>query len=166
MKGTLFQLRLLSRHRRRLRWAFLMAMFSQSMHVQASPRPAEPFVIIEEPGAPGKVDPQKLAEGFHLMIRELHIEPRELPTIVVYHISPRSAQYIGLDSSSIYRNTGSGKLRYEMWIIGRPSCHTYSYLLESMLAHHFQVSMDHEGRSLAIRHVEQALNAMLDARSF
>jgi hypothetical protein len=164
MKCGLFRVRL-SRHRsRRLWWVFLLVAFSQATHAQANPLTAEPFVVVEEPGAPGKIESKKLAVGLHLMIEKLHIEATELPTIVIYHISPRSAQYIGLDSSSIFRNTGSGKLRYEMWIIGRPSSHTYSYLLESVLAHHFHVSIGDEARSLAIREVEQDLNMTLDAR--
>ena len=144
----------------------LPVMFAQCAHAQAHPQTVEPFVIIEESGASGKIEPQKLAVALHLMIQQLHIEATELPTIVIYHISPRSARFIGLSASSIFRNTGSGNLRYEMWIIGIPSSHAYSYFLESMLEHHFNVSIGDEARSLAIREVEHALNMTMDARSF
>lgn len=129
---------------------------------EASPR----FVIIEEPGAPGKLDPKKLERCLRLMEHELGVEGRALPRIMIYHLSETSARYLGVSTSTLYRNTGSGTLRYEMWVVGEPSNIAYSYVFENILTKEFGLKIAETEREHVLQKVERSLDATVDVKSF
>lgn len=144
--------------------ALSIALFAQSQDREKNA--GRPFVVIEEPGAPGRIDAKKLDQCLGMMVRELGLEGRELPPMVIYHLSEKSAHFLGVDSSMMYVNRGSGRLRYEMWIIGKPSNLAYSYAIENILTHEFAISMPASNREQLLRRAAEWLNATVDAKSF
>ena len=132
----------------------------------ASPHESPPFVILETRDAPGTLDIQKLSECLKLTLREMNLDGRELPRIVVYHVSPESGHYLGVETNSNWRSNFGGRQRYEMWIVGKPSTYLYSYMLENILERHFQLQVDESARSRMVSHIERGLNATVDVRSF
>lgn len=141
-------------------------LWPQSAVLSVSALRAEPFIAMEEPGAPGKTDRRKLEQCLHLMVHELGLEGRELPRTIIYHISQRSANYLGIDGSAMYRNTGSGHVRYEVWVVGEPSHFTYSYLFLNVLTSEFKLSMLEADRVSLLHRVVTRLSATIDATSF
>ena len=132
----------------------------------AGPPESAPFVILETSDAPGTLDTSKLSECLKLTLREMNLDGRELPRIVVYHVSPETGRYLGVDTNSNWRSNGGGHQRYEMWIVGKPSTYLFSYMLENILERYFQLQFDDAARSRMVNHVERGLNATVDVRSF
>lgn len=91
------------------------------------PNQSSPFVIFETSDAPGKLDSTKIEECLRLTLREMNVDGRQLPRIVIYHISPEAGRYLGIDTNSNWRSSGGGHLRYEMWIVGPPSNSLLTY---------------------------------------
>lgn len=143
-----------------------LACFFCATAFASGPHEASPFVVLETSDAPGTLDTNKLLECLKMTLREMNLDGRELPRILVYHISPEAGHYIGVDTNSSWRSTGGGNSRYEMWIVGKPSNYLYIYMLENILERHFQVQIDEAARSRLVNHVERGLSATVDARSF
>lgn len=131
-----------------------------------APRDSSRFVIFESSDAPGTLDVQKLSDCLRLTLREMNRDGRELPRIAVYHISPETGHYLGVETNSNWRSSGGGHPRYEMWIVGKPSNYLFTYMLENILERHFQLQIDEAARSRLVNQVESGLNATVDARSF
>jgi len=132
----------------------------------AGPREKYPFVIFETGDAPGTLDTNKLSECLQLTLREMNLDGRELPRIAVYHISAEAGHYLGVDTNSNWKSSGGGHMRYEMWIVGKPSNYLFTYMLENILERHFQLQVDDAARSRIVTHIERGLNATVDVRSF
>jgi hypothetical protein len=124
------------------------------------------LVIMETGDAPGAVDPEKVSECLRLVVRELNLDSRELPIIVLYHISKDAAKYMGIRENFFGRNSGGRESRYEMWIIGKPSNFLYTYMLENILERHFVLRLNVVERTRIIQHVESNLDATVNVLSF
>ena len=150
--------------------AILLLLLPAGDAVAQSGRPPDliPITTFEEPGASGSLDLAKLDESLRLTIQELRLDPRELPRIIVYHVTQETADRLDIHTNSVWRNTGrpGGGLRYEMWLVGKPSHYLYAYMFESILEQHFHLSVEASNRSKIIGHVERALDATIDVRSF
>jgi hypothetical protein len=132
----------------------------------ASPHESLPFVVLETSDAPGTLDIQKLSDCLKLTLREMNLDGRALPRIVVYHVSLATGRYLGVETNSNWKSSGGGHERYEMWIVGKPSTYLYSYMLENILERHFRLQVDEAARSRMVNHVERGLDATVDVRSF
>lgn len=154
---------------RTFRICLLLACFCSFFLKEAAaggPRDSSPFVIFETSDAPGTLDVQKLSDCLQLTLREMNLDGRELPRIVVYHVSPAAGHYLGIETNSNWKSSGGGHMRYEMWIVGKSSNYLLTYMLENILERHFQLQVDETARSRMVGHVERGLNATVDARSF
>ena len=144
-----------------------MSLLHSAAFAKSKDAAADGFVVLEEPGAAGgSLDTQKLSECLRLAVRELGLDNQPLPTLVFYHISQPTAHQLGIGTNSVWRSSGGGHLRYEMWIVDHPSPYIYSYMLASVLERHFQLPIDDEARSRIIARIERSLNATVDAHSF
>jgi hypothetical protein len=124
------------------------------------------FVIFETHDAPGILDTDKLSECLQLTLHEMNLNGRELPRIAVYHVSAEAGHRLGIETNSIWRSSGGGHQRYEMWIVGKPSISLFTYMLENILERHFQLQVDDAARSRIVTHIERRLDATVDVRSF
>ena len=146
--------------------AFSLVFFPFHAFGASHPSPAPGFVVFESPGAVGTLDSQKLQECLERIAREMKLAENELPRIVIYHISPETGRYLGVNTNSNWRVEGAGPLRYEMWIIDKPSNFLLAYMLENVLEHHFQMHMDDASRSSLVGRVQRGLDATVDVKSF
>lgn len=146
-------------------WMAIATIFSHPILAQKA-RDRPPFVLMENRDAPGTVEPEKLDECLRFTLREMNLEDRELPFILVYHVSRETADELGLETNSIWMANVGGHPRYELWIVGRPSNFLYNYMLEKVLEKHFQVTVDAVQRSRIVAKVEHSLDVTVDARSF
>jgi len=124
------------------------------------------LTVMETRDAPGNVAPEKLDECLRLTLVEMNLDGRDLPRIVVYHVSQKTADDLGVQHNSIWKANVGGQPRYEMWIVGKPSTFLYSYMLASILQKHSQITVDTTQLSRIVTKVERGLNATVDARSF
>jgi hypothetical protein len=136
----------------------------------AGPGPAAPddptsVVVMDTADAPGTVDRLRLTAILELTAAELHLSVRDLPSIVVFHLSKDAAAKLGLAVSSTVCSTGS-TTRYELWIIGEPSDLTYSYMAENILEDHFKLKVENSERARILRTVRSRLNMTVDAKAF
>jgi hypothetical protein len=126
-----------------------------------------PITTFEEPGAPGSLDIAKLRESLRLTMQEHDLATRQVPRIVVFHISQSTADRLDIHTNSVWRNMGrSGNQRYEIYLVGKPSNYLFTYMFENVLEQHFHLNVDESNRSKIIGHVERALDATVDVRSF
>jgi hypothetical protein len=95
----------------------------------------------------------------------LHEEDRELPRIVVYHVSQKSADFIGISSASTWRTRGNEQFRYEVWLIDEPSNADYSLAVESILEQYFSVSLGRDERARILQHVARELNETINVKA-
>ena len=123
------------------------------------------LVVMETADAPGTVDRVKLAASLELTAAELQVSLRDLPPIVVFHLSQTAAAKLKLVVSSTVRDTGS-TTRYELWIIGEPSDLTYSYMAENILEDHFKLKLDDGARGRILRTVRSRLDMTVNAKAF
>ena len=123
------------------------------------------LVVMDTADAPGTVDPLRLTATLELTAAELHVSVRDLPSIVIFHLSKDAATKIGVAVSSTVCSTGS-TTRYELWIIGEPSDLTYSYMAENILEDHFKLKVEDSERARILRNVRSRLNMTVDAKAF
>ena len=152
------------------RLALFLSLLTLAAHAAAQNTSATallPITTLEEPGAPGSLDLAKLRESLRLTIQELSIDPRQVPRIVVFHVTQETADRLDIHSNSVWKNTGrSGAARYEIYLVGKPSPYLFTYMFENVIEQHFHLSVDDSSRSKIIGHVERALAATIDVRSF
>src|SRR5215470_17822611 len=144
--------------------AGMLAVFCVSAFVHAPDDLIYP-VVMETADAPGTVDRLKLTASLELTAAELHVSVRDLPPIVVFHLSRAAAAKLNLAVSSTVRSTGS-TTRYELWIIGEPSDLIYSFMAENILEDHFKLKVDDSARGRILRTVRSRLNMTVDAKAF
>lgn len=122
------------------------------------------LLVVEERDAVGLIDKKKIADCIHLIVHELHAEDRELPKILVYHVSQESANYMGVGPGSTWRTMGNGHFRYEIWLIGEPSNLAYAYAVESVLHQYLGVSLAEDQRAKIVQRVVRNLNATVNVK--
>jgi hypothetical protein len=115
--------------------------------------------------APGTVDRLKLTASLELTAAELHESVRDLPSIVVFHLSKAAAAQVGRSVSFTVCSMGSTTY-YEWWIIGEPSNLTYSFMAENTLEDHFKLKVEDSERGRILRAVLSRLNMTIDAKVF
>ena len=123
------------------------------------------LIVLDTADAPGTVDRPKLTASLELAAAELHVSVRELPSIVVFHLSKAAAAKLGLAVSSTVCSTGS-TTRYEWWIIGEPLNLTYSFMAENTLEDHFKLKVGDSERRRIVRAVLSRLDATVDEKAF
>jgi len=122
-------------------------------------------VVMDTADAPGTVDRLRFTAALELTAAELHLIVRDLPSIVIFHLSKDAGAKLGLSVSSTVCSTGS-TTRYELWIIGEPSDLTYSYMAENILEDHFKLKVEDSERARILRTVRSRLNMTVDAKAF
>lgn len=125
--------------------------------VSAHPQTDPPnLFVMEMADAPGTIDQQKLRTGLQLSARELKVDERELPCILVFHVSKDSAARLNLTGSSSWHVTGP-LIRYELWIVGEPSDYIYAGLAVNILKHQFGLTIEDNERNRIIQSVRSRI---------
>jgi hypothetical protein len=96
-------------------------------------------VVVASPDAPGVITGDKLTECFLRLAREWKIPQKDLPNIVVFHVSKKAAETAFVDrDTAIRRNTAGsdGSEYFEVWLVGKPEL-KYVLALQNVLEYQF-----------------------------
>jgi hypothetical protein len=128
-----------------------------------SPSKTNP-IILEGADSVGALDRNKIADCIDYVARELHVEDKELPKILVYHVSQETADTLAISSGSTWRTRGKGQFRYEMWVVGAPSNSTWSHAIMDILQQFFEMDIPVRQREKMMEHVERRLDATVSVK--
>ena len=119
--------------------------------------------FVESPDARG-LEKQKIASCENLLVREMNLGGRELPRVLVLHVSESIGKALKV-RTSIRRNLSKdhGDLYYEFWIVGQAKPFDYAVSLQTLLQEHFQVQMTDAERKEVLTRVVRILNATVSA---
>lgn len=129
-----------------------------------SPSKTNP-IILEGADAVGAIDRGKIAECMEFTAHELHVGEKELPKILVYHVSQETADSLGIASGSTWRTRGKGQFRYEMWVVGAPSNSGWSHAIMDILQQYFEMDLPARQREKMMEHVERRLDATVSVKA-
>lgn len=115
----------------------------------------------------GAVDRDKLKTAFHLMLGELKLPPRDLPHIVVLHVSQAVGHGAGVEATCVrrVRDEPHRTYYYELWIVGQPGSADYALGMYAVLTLHFGLSKSVEQQREIVARVTRHLDSTLNARS-
>lgn len=130
---------------------------------QAATSAKQEFTLFERPGAPGKINPDKLRKSLELAAQELHTPTGALPRAIIYHINESEAELFGVTGTSIWRTLRSAGVRYEFWFVGEPTDETYSALAVVWLEHYFNVALTPVEGKRVVLVITKKLNGMVSA---
>ena len=124
------------------------------------------IVVMKSVDAPGKVTVERIATCLRLMALELKLSDKDLPLIVVLHVSRKGAAAAGMDRTKVRRsfdaNTGQ-TLYYELWIVGEPRIADYCAAVMRILENHLGQAIDDKQRitimQRAVRYLENTVSA-------
>ena len=136
-----------------------------NVHVPAvqSPPKANP-IILEGADTVGAIERSRIADCIDLIARELHVEDKELPRILVYHVSQETADSLGIASGSTWRPRGKGQFRYEMWVVGAPSNAIWSHAIMDILQQYFEMDIPVRQREKMMEQVARRLDATVSVK--
>jgi hypothetical protein len=126
-------------------------------------RSAGNLVFVESSDAKG-VEKQKIASCVGLLVREMNLGGRDLPRVLVLHVSENAAKALEVHSS-IRRNSSKdqGDVYYEFWVVGKARAIDYTVAMQALLQEHFQLQMTEAERKQVVARVVRILNATVSA---
>jgi hypothetical protein len=125
----------------------------------ASSDPQDDFpnlVVMETADAVGAVDQGKIRISLQQSATELKVDVRQLPCILVFHVSQATAAKLNITGSSTWQASGASNL-YETWIVGEPSDYLYAGLMVNILEHQFGLNIEDSERTRVIQSVRLRL---------
>ena len=117
----------------------------------------ENLVVLDTPDAPGVIDQDKIRISLQQTATELKVDVRQLPCILVFHVSQATAAKLNITGSSAWHNSGRAVNLYEMWIVGEPSDYIYAELMVKILEHQFGLNIDDSERTRVVECVQLLL---------
>ncbi|HKN33680.1 MAG TPA: hypothetical protein VJX16_10610 [Terriglobales bacterium] len=152
----------------KLLYRALLFILVASSVVHGAPPPEEvsgTLIFLESPDI-AHLETQKLTTCLTWLVRELGLEGKDLPLIVVMHISERAGKAAGVAASSIRRNSSGnrGDVYYEFWIVGQGSAAVYAVNLEAVLERHFVLKLTDAEHADVLKRVVRMLNASVSVR--
>ena len=125
------------------------------------------LVFLGSSDAPGAVAPDRLQRCLQHLAQELKVEDKEMPQIVVFHVSQRVGEAMGLKGSTVRRNTGQGAGPYfEVWLVGRFGPADYVVALESVLEDHFDLQNPQPERMKIMSRVLRYERSTVDVKAY
>ncbi len=108
------------------------------------------LVFLESPDAKGTLDRGQMSACMAQLVRDLGLSGRELPVVMVLHVSDKAGSVAGLvQRTTLRHNTGTSgpPAYYELWIMGAPSPSEYLTAFENILERHFAMNLSDERRA-------------------
>ncbi len=147
----------------------LMLLAGISSEAAASDAPAK-VIFVESDGAAARtIGQEKIETCVRLLAREMGIDQKALPTILVIHVSPREGARAGLKKTAAKLRINSDAEKssapyYELWLAGDVSTYTYVYSLHYLLERHFDRHDDEAQQQRSIARVLLYLDATVSAK--
>ena len=133
----------------------------------AAQNPADSLLFLDGPGAPGKVVHERLVTCLNLLVRELELGGKQLPPIVVLHVSSQAARAAGVEHTTVLSNTPEvGPRGYNFWIVGKPTYIEYTAAMYDILEDYYSVRLPEPERreimTRVIRVLQNTISAEVD----
>ena len=148
--------------------AFLL-LFSASLWAQQPPQVVlQRLGMLESADAPGHVDRERLARNLWQLMREQGLDLQQAPHIMVFHVSRTVASIVGINGSSgrTARHEQTGKVHYQLWLVGEPKSADYITGLQMILQHAFSLQQTPKELEQVLTRVGTMDGATVDAKSF
>lgn len=133
--------------------------------VPASVTISDNVVFLESPDAKGNFQRERINACLNQLVREMDLKDKHLPTIVVMHVSDKVGRAVGVEHTSLRRNSerGGSDGYYEFWIVGQGQPVEYVLAVEKILEHHFHLNWSDEHRKGVMVRVMRYLNNTVNA---
>jgi hypothetical protein len=147
---------------KRVYWALLLVLVVMFVaHGASSPESVSgKLIFVDSPDA-GRLESQKVTTCLTWLVRELGLEGKDLPVIVVVHVSEKAGKAAGVEATRVRRNSSGGpsNVYYEFWIIGQGNAALYAFYLEALLERHFGLTLTDIEHTQVLTRVVRMLNA-------
>lgn len=115
------------------------------------------FMVFSTRIAEGSVTVDRLKTCEDAVLQELHVDARDIPTIIVFHVS--AAQHSTAKPVRRRLKGGVPSNFYEMWIVDEPTPEEYVVYLERILEDYFGMALNDDQRiavqQRALEHMSQ-----------
>lgn len=137
-----------------------------------NPVPSQPaqkgpdIVMVSSADAAGSVSMDRVNSCLHQLVREWKQDEKELPNIVVFHVSRKAGRAAGvLDRFAVRLNRSPehGDLYYEVWFVDEPSVNEYVVAIENVIESHFHLSPTETQRQQAMKRTAMVQSATISA---
>jgi hypothetical protein len=119
------------------------------------------LIVVSSADAPGKLSAHRLTSCLRQLIRRWKQDERNLPTIVVFHVSRRNAKMANVGThTGVRRNhaADSSDLYYEIWFVDKATVDQYVLALENVVEDHYHLSPTDEERKEAMTFTARVMN--------
>ena len=125
------------------------------------------IVYVESANAPHGPFAVKLENCLRLLEKEIGVEVKPLPSIVVIHIAQREAARFGLTKLPVKLRLHDEVSRPgepdELWLVGEPSSFAYTLGMSLLLEHHFGLSRGELEKRQVVARVAHVLDLTISA---
>ncbi len=123
----------------------LIALSSAQVELNPSKQIDHALAFVSSPDARGTIDEQQVRVCYSLLAQRLRLPEKDLPHVVVFHVSSHAAHAGEVEKTSVRRNAGSkDSVYYEFWIVGQPKMTDYIRGLDAILEQHFSLQLSEE----------------------
>lgn len=126
------------------------------------------ITLVESADAPGHIGEDRLARVYWDLIREQKLSLKQLPAVLVFHVSRKAAASVGLVASGLRtdkREQGVEEGYYQLWLVGEPVTADYVLSLQTALEHEFGLQYAEKERQALLMRVALRDMATIDAKS-
>ncbi len=148
--------------------AFLLLVSTALLGQQAPPVVMQRVGMLESADAPGHIERERLARTLWLLMREQNLDLQQVPRIMVFHVSKMVAGIVGINGSigRTARHEQTGKIYYQLWLVGEPKSADYITGLQMILQHAFSLQQTPKELEQVLSRVTTMDAATVDAKSF
>jgi hypothetical protein len=143
---------------------FLLVLISSAVTAQTDLNASAANLFFLESPQLKALERQKIASCENLLVREMNLAGRELPRVLVLHVSEDTGKALKLQTS-IRRNSDKDRndVYYEFWIVGPGRAGDYAVAMQALLQEHFGLRMTDAERKEIVLRVVRILNATVSA---
>ncbi len=120
--------------------------------------------LVASRDAPGSLSVHRLERCLEHLAREWKVPVKELPHVVVFHVSRKVADSaFVLDDVAVRRNRSgnSGEEYYELWLVGQPD-RKYVLALQNVIEYHFGLKPTDDERATVVARVARIEDATVN----
>ena len=104
-----------------------------------SPELTNNIIFLESADDAGKLPTAKIMRSMSQVAREMNLDQRELPPILIFHVSPKKAARLGVKHNALRINRGDVRDPYfELWLVDDHKAVDYTVAFEQILERHFR----------------------------
>ena len=157
--------------RRFLCGLFLLAISSApvaAQHFKAETKqPSNPRLVFVHSEQVNKLVRTRIQTCLTQMSREMGVLGREMPLIVVMHVSDKEAETLNVHTTSVRRIDGTaGGTYYELWITSKASMVHVADGMQRILEKEFQISVSDVEREAMVRRVSRFMASTVSADGY